>query len=50
MIVEFSLNNGLRTLEHEHVRSYERLLRRLLAMPGMPLVVPVMAWDGHPNQ
>ena len=50
VIVEFSLNNGLRTLEHEHPRSYERLLRRLLAWPGKPLVVPVMAWDGHADE
>ena len=47
IFVEYVINNGNFTLEHQHMRSYERLLRRLLTLPSEPLVIPVMMFNYH---
>lgn len=48
--VEYSINDGGRPWHHHHPRSYERLLRRLLALPSRPLVLGLMMHSFHRHQ
>lgn len=48
--VEYAINDGGRPWQHAHPRFYERLLRRLLAMPSRPLVMGLMMHSFHRHQ
>lgn len=48
--VEYSINDGGRPWNHAHPRAYERLLRRLLALPSQPLVLGLMLHSFHRHQ
>ena len=48
--MEYAINDGGRPWHHHHPRSYERLLRRLLALPSRPLVLGLMMHSFHRHQ
>ncbi|KAI7846427.1 hypothetical protein COHA_000040 [Chlorella ohadii] len=50
VIVEYAINDGGRPWHHAHPRFYERLLRRLLALPSRPLVLGLMMHSFHRHQ
>lgn len=50
MQVEYAINDGGRPWHHAHPRFYERLLRRLLALPSRPLVLGLMMHSFHRHQ